>query len=124
MPMLNKTKLILSKIKIAQLKQKKVLEHKNTSFDLLILDILWKNSYIYGYVKKSSIILIFLRYNLSGVGVLEKIQILNTKLKIKQAKALILLDPYYNYLLLCNNKITIHSISNPVNSGAILIAKL
>lgn len=122
--MINKIKLILSKIKVAQLQQKKTLTYKSVLFDQVVLNVLWKNGYIYGYTKNKYSVTIFLRYSLRGTGTLNLMQIFSTKLTSKQISSLTLLDPYYSYLVFVNNKVYIRSICDLSIGGATLIAKL
>lgn len=120
----NKFKLLLSKIRIAQCNKKKKLKLKIFSIDLILLDLLWKNGVIYGYNKKKDICIIFLRYSLRGFGMVDSVAFLYPILTKKQLKTLIILNPYYSYLILTFKGISICSKSNLVDYGGILIAKL
>jgi ribosomal protein S8 len=124
MSITNKLKLLLSKIKIAQFSKKKKLKLKIISVDLFLLDILWKNGFIYGYNKLKLDYFIFLRYSLQGEGILDFTTFSDQQLSSKKLKRLLLLDSNYSYLVLTSKGTSIYSTMNSVNLGGKFIAKL
>lgn len=115
---------MLSKIRVAQFSKKMTLKLKTRPVDLILLDVLWRKGFIYGYTKIQGSSTIFLRYSLEGLGVLNSIVFLNSELTTLQIKTLIRLDPNYSYLVLTNKGIYVHSVHNSVQGGGRLIAKL
>jgi hypothetical protein len=89
----------------------------------LLLDVLWRNGFIYGYNKIKDNYLIFLKYDLQGWGILDSTIFLDSKLTNRQFKTLLLLDAHYSYLVLTCKGIFIYSISNSVEHAGRLIAK-
>lgn len=114
---------MLSKIKVAQYSKKTTLKLKNLSVDLIILDVLWKKGFIYGYTKIQCSYTIFLKYSLQSLGILNSMLFLKSKLANKQLKTLITLDPNHSYLFLTNKGVSIHS-TNIAQGGVKLIARL
>jgi len=114
---------VLSKIKVAQISKKKIIKFKVSCTDLLLLDGLWKNGFIHGYKKLRCSYIIFLRYASRGLGLLNSIIFLDSKVSNKQLKTLISLDSYYSYLVLTCKGIFIYSTSDLVKHGGKLIAK-
>jgi ribosomal protein S8 len=124
MSIINKLKLLLSKIRVAQFNKKKKLKLKILSVDIFLLEILWKNNFIYGYNKIQSGYFVFLRYNLQGQGILDYLLFLYSHLNNKKLKRLLLLNPNESYLVLTQRRISICSAMNAVQHGGKLIAKL
>jgi ribosomal protein S8 len=121
MSIINKLKQVLSKIKVAQCSKKVTL--KIIIVDIIILNILWTNGFIYGYHKIQDSYTIFLRYG-QGSGIFKFMIFLDYLLTKKQIKMLLLLDPHYSYLLLTNKGVVICSIGNIVHCGGVIIAKV
>jgi len=118
----NKIKLILGKIKIAQCNYKKVLELKILYTDLSLLNILWKQGFIYGYTKINNFYFLFLKYNLQGLGLLRSIVFVKVSISKKQLNNFRLIDPHYNYLIITTKGLLFHS--GPfIRFGGTLIAK-
>jgi ribosomal protein S8 len=125
MSIINKFKFVLSKIKVAQLNKKKKIQVKIIYTELIILDALWKNGFIYGYTKKvKDNYNVFLRYSLRGLGILNSISFSKLKLNNKQLKTLIILDPNYMYLMLNNEGIVTLSRNTLAKAGGTIIVKL
>jgi ribosomal protein S8 len=124
MSIINKLKLLLSKIRVAQLNNKKKLKLKSLSIDTFLLEILWKNGFIYGYNKTQLGYFIFLRYNLQGQGILDSTIFLDYDLSNKKLKGLLLLNPNDSYLVFTHIGTSIYSTINAVRHGGKLIAKL
>jgi ribosomal protein S8 len=124
MSITNKLKLLLSKIRVAQLNKKKKLKLKILLIDVFLLEILWKNNFIYGYNKIQLCYFVFLRYNLQGQGILDSVIFLNSHLNNKKLKRLLSLNPNENYLVLTHRGISICSAIDSVGYGGKLIAKL
>lgn len=120
--LINKFKLVLSKIRLAQLNKKKILQLKISSVNFVFLDLLWKHGLIFGYNKTQFCYIIFLRYSLSANGSLNSIVFFNFKLTNKEFNSLASLNPHNNYLVLTSKGISIGS-TLPISKG-ILIAKL
>lgn len=123
MLMINKFKSILSKIRIAQQNKKKILKLNVFNSDLLILNVLWKKGLIYGYNRKKDGYVIFLKYNLRGVGILNSLVFLDTKLTKKELKTLLILDSNFSYLVVSYEGIFIYSLATNVKYGGKLIGK-
>jgi len=121
--MINKFKLILSKIRIAQQNKKKILKLNVFNSDLLILNVLWKKGLIYGYNKTKDGYVVFLKYSLRGLGLLNSLVFLNTKLTKKELKTLLILDSNFSYLVLTYKGVYIYSLANNIKYGGKLIAK-
>lgn len=125
MSIINKVKLLLAKIKIAQLSYKKFLKVSIFSMDLILLNKLWANGFIYGYSKINNLFIILLKYNLRGLGILKSIIFLNSNLSQKKLLSMLKLDPFYTYVVMTTKGIMFYSINNlKVNCGGVLIAKL
>jgi len=125
MSIINKIKLLLAKIKIAQLSYKKFLKVSIFSMDLILLNKLWANGFIYGYSKINNLFIILLKYNLRGLGILKSIIFLNSNLSQKKLLSILKLDPFYTYVVMTTKGIMFYSINNlKVNCGGVLIAKL
>lgn len=123
MLIINNFKLILSKIRVAQQNKKKILKLNTFDNDLIILDILWKKGFIYGYNKTKNGYIIFLKYSLQGFGVLESLIFLNSKLTKKELKTLLILDSNFSYLVLTYKGIAIYSLVSTIEHGGKIIAK-
>nr|QFP99044.1 ribosomal protein S8 [Rhizaria sp.] len=122
---IHRFKLVLAKIKIAQLTYKKILKIKLFSIDLRLLNILWRNGYIYGYSKINGFYFIYLKYNLQGKGLLSSVIFLNKNLSRNQIYNLLMMDPYYCYFIMSIKGFIFVSVKNPIiNCGGKLIAKL
>lgn len=121
----NRSKLILAKLKIAEDNNKKVLKIKLFFTDLPLLDLLWKNGFIYGYTYSKNFYFIFLKYNLKGLGLLHSTFFFDIKLSKKDLSNYLKLDSYYSYLVWTVEGLVIYSLKNQmVMQGGILIAKL
>ena len=70
----NKFKSLLSQIKIAQIKRKQSVYIKLQPYFFSILNILWRNGFIYSYSQTKTQIIVFLKYNEQGIGLFKKYQ--------------------------------------------------
>ena len=130
MVLINRVKLLLSKITIAQGNYKKILKIKLYSVDLVTLKLLWKNSFIYGFKKIKDLYFIFLKYNAQGLGIFTSIKFLNKHVCRKELQNLLAVNPYRSYFILMPNGFFFFPgktfIKNNIKfkSGGILVAKL
>ena len=125
MSIINKIKLLLAKIKIAQLSYKKKIKVSILSIDLILLSKLWEFGFIYGYTKINNFIYILLKYNLVGSGLINSVIFFNVILSRKELKSSLKLDPFYSYLVMTTKGIIFYSIKTlKINYGGVLIAKL
>ena len=120
----NKFKSVLSKIKIAQHNYKKILKLKFLTIDLILLNILWREGFIYGYSKIKQFYFIFLKYNLQGVGLLSFLNFMLISVTKKQLNNLKLINPHCNFLVLTNSGLRLYFHNNlVVGNGGFLLAK-
>jgi len=125
MSIINKVKLLLAKIKIAQLSYKKILKVSILSMDLILLNKLWEFGFIYGYTKINNIFYILLKYNSKGLGLINSVIFFNVILSKKELLSALKLDPFYSYLVMTTKGIMFYSIKSlKINYGGVLIAKL
>lgn len=125
MSIINKVKLLLAKIKIAQLSYKKILKVSILSIDLILLNKLWEFGFIYGYSKINNFIYILLKYNLRGFGLINSVIFFNIILSKKALQDALKLDPFYSYLVMTTKGIMFYSKkTSEINHGGVLIAKL
>lgn len=125
MSIINKVKLLLAKIKIAQLSYKKILKVSILSMDLILLNKLWEFGFIYGYNKINNFIYILLKYNLRGLGLINSVIFFNIILSKKALQSALKLDPLYSYLVMTTKGIMFYSIkTSEINYGGVLIAKM
>lgn len=125
MSIINKVKLLLAKIKIAQLSYKKTLKVSILSMDLILLNKLWEFGFIYGYTKINNIFYILLKYNSKGLGLINSVIFFNVILSKKELLSALKLDPFYSYLVMTTKGIMFYSIKSlKINYGGVLIAKL
>ena len=125
MSIINKVKLLLAKIKIAQLSYKKILKVSILSIDLILLNKLWEFGFIYGYNKINNFIYILLKYNLRGFGLINSVIFFNIILSKKALQDALKLDPFYSYLVMTTKGIMFYSKkTSEINHGGVLIAKL
>ena len=125
MSIINKVKLLLAKIKIAQLSYKKILKVSILSIDLILLNKLWEFGFIYGYSKINNFIYILLKYNLRGFGLINSVIFFNIILSKKALQDALKLDPFYSYLVMTTKGIMFYSKkTSEINHGGFLIAKL
>ena len=120
---INRFKLILSKLKVAQLNRKKIIKINLFLTDLKLLNLLWKNGFIYGYCKCNNSYNIFLKYTLKGLGILNSIIFLNKKVSKKELNNILLLNSGNSYLILSLDGLKIYSGNSVVVFGGILMAK-
>ena len=121
---INRFKLILAKIKIAQLHSKKTLKLKLFSIDLLLLNVLWKNGFIYGYKKEKNTYFIFLKYS-KGHSLINNIIFSNTKVSANYLNNLLKIDPYQSYFMFTSEGIFFYSLKRLIPAkGGIIFAKL
>jgi ribosomal protein S8 len=117
---------ILSRLYVAEKKKKKliVFSKLNCNFDLL--NLLWKNGFIYGYnCTAEGKVTVFLKYLQSGVGLFSKVVCLKKqKVSLRQLKSLYTLNKNDYYLVLTSTGVSSidHCIS--VNISGFLIARL
>lgn len=115
----------MAKLKVAQDNNKKILKIKLFSTDLPLLNLLWKNGFIYGYTYSENFYFIFLKYNLKGLGLLHSTFFICAKLSKKELSNYLKLDSYYSYLVWTVEGFVLYSFKNQtVKDGGILIAKL
>jgi len=125
MSIINKVKLLLAKIKIAQLSYKKILKVSILSIDLILLNKLWEFGFIYGFSKINNFIYILLKYNLRGFGLINSVIFFNIILSKKALQDALKLDPFYSYLVMTTKGIMFYSKkTSEINHGGVLIAKL
>jgi ribosomal protein S8 len=106
MKIISKFKSLLSKIIVAQYTKKKNLKIKKKFLDSLFLDLLWKNGFIFGYSRIKNGYIVFLKYSLRGLSLLNSLVVLDNTINNKQFnKMLITLVPYDSYIVLtrCRN---------------------
>ena len=99
-----KYKLLLSKIKIAQLENKHLFTIQYSSSDLVVLNLLWKNGLIYGYSRDESNCIIFLKYNNKGLGLFTYLSYSNELLSNNLLKNKCFLNPKARYFVFCAKK--------------------
>lgn len=122
---MTKYKVLLAKIKTAQLKYKKILKLKFCYSDLLLLNSLWKRGFIYGYNKGFQLIIIFLKYSLLGFGLLSKIKFVCALITKKELNSLLFFEPYCSFLIVSSNGIISYEFKrNTLNKGGFLVAKI
>ena len=121
----NKLKNCLVKIKVAQYEKKKIVLVKASSVNLNLLDMLWKEGFIFGYTLTKGFYQIFLKYNSCGTGILESLLLINYNLPKNTLKKLLLLEPYTSYIVLCNtNQIQLFPSNTLLKTGGKIIAKI
>ncbi len=120
----NKFKLVLSKIKIAQCNYKKILKLKISSIDFILLNILWKEGFIFGYSKIKQFYFIFLKYNLQGIGLLSSIDFMLILVTKKELNNFKLIDPLCNFLVMTSKGLKLYFQKNLLaDNGGFLLAK-
>jgi ribosomal protein S8 len=120
---INRFKLILSKLKVAQLNRKKIIKINLFLTDLKLLNLLWKNGFIYGYCKCKKIYNIFLKYTLKGLGVLNSMTFFNKIISKKELNNILWLNSGNSYLILSFDGLKIYSGNSKVIFGGVLMAK-
>ena len=121
----NKLKAVLGHIKVAQINHKKKVILKVFSAEVNLLNTLWKNGFIYGYTKIFKTYIIFLKYNIYGIGLLTQIIFLTKVVSQKELYNLLVLDPHTSYIIITTKTINFCSFKNiTVNFSGLLIAKL
>lgn len=116
---------IISRLYVAEKKKKKliVFSKLNCNFDLL--NLLWKNGFIYGYnCTEEGKVTVFLKYLQSGAGLFSKVVFLKKqKVSLRQLKSLYALNKNDCYLVLTSTGVSSvdHCISG--NISGYLIAR-
>jgi len=109
MVMLKRFKLILSKFKVAQYNYKRIFKFNFFSVDLILLNLLWKNGFIYGFKKIQKWCFVFFKYDLKGVGIFCSLKFINLKLSQNKLHNILKLDPYKSYCVINNQGINFFS---------------
>ena len=121
----NKFTLILSKIKIAQCNYKKILKLKMLPVGLILLNVLWKEGFIYGYSQTKQFYFLFLKYNSQGIGILSQMEFLLLAITKKQLNNYKLKDPHCNYLVFTSKGLKFYSQGAlTIFAGGFILAKL
>ena len=121
----NKLKDCLVKIKVAQYEKKKIVLVKVSSVNLNLLDMLWKEGFIFGYTLTNKFYQIYLKYNSCGVGVLESLLLINYTTPKNTLKKWLLLEPYTSYIVLCDkNQVQLFPSNTLLKTGGKIIAKI
>lgn len=122
---INRIKFVLAKIKVAELKYKKVVKIKFFTLDSIILNILWSHRLIYGYTIINRFYNIILKYTTQGFGMITPIIFLNDKVSKKKIQNLLILDSYSSYFVITIKGIILCSLKkSKIKNGGKLIAKL
>lgn len=86
-------KTILSILKVAENKKKKLINISITRFGFHFLNLLWREGFIYGYFKNRSKVTVFLKSFVSGLDFFSKLIFFNDKvLSWRKIKKLTLLN--------------------------------
>lgn len=122
---INKIKFLLAKIRLAQINYKKILKIRLGYWELIIVKLLWKNGFIYGYNKLGDFYFIFLKYKISGIGILNELIFYNRFISKKQLNLLLSLEKNSYYFIFTKRGCKLYSKKNNlILLGGVLIARL
>lgn len=122
---MRKIKFILSKLKVAQLKNKKVIKVNKGQVNTLILNFLWKKGLICGFTNINNLeYKIFLKYSVKGKPLLETLIFLNNPITVQDLKTLNVIEKNSNYFILNDKGIFFHQECLNKGCGGVLFAKI
>ena len=92
---------------------------------LILLNVLWKEGFIYGYSQIQQFYFLFLKYNSQGIGVLSHVTFLLLPITKKQLNNCKLIDPYCNYLVFTSKGLKLYFQGGlTIYTGGLILAKL
>ena len=121
----NKFKSLLSQIKIAQIKRKQSVYIKLQPYFFSILNILWRNGFIYSYSQTKTQIIVFLKYNEQGIGLLKNMNLKKKEIvRLHQVNTCSVLNPNNVYILLTQSGFYLNKTCLLQKLGGFIIVKI
>jgi ribosomal protein S8 len=116
---------ILSKLHVAEKKKKKMIVFSSSNCSIDLLNLLWKDGFIYGYSNIEGKIIIFLKYFNSGSGLLSNVLFLKKqKVSLHKLQTLSIINKNSYYLVWTTDGILSHKDCLIKNISGFLIARL
>lgn len=116
---------ILAKLKIAQKNNKKEVQVLKKKTSLLLLNLLWKEGFIYGYCTLNSFFYnVFIKYSTKGFSVFKNTVFLNKSISYRKLHSANRLEKNCNYLILNSNGFFLDKKCLKKGLGGLLFVKI